>query len=120
MRFYCKEANKPLFDKEQLESKEVLKIEDADKECSFLQVYSRRRGYTLVSQREYFLSAVQFRIEDTYYIVAHSVNHPDYPEKGDAVRSIVDFVINEFKPGDKGAGCSFTRCFRAQPKGMVP
>ena len=118
--FYNKAQNKPLFDSEFLEQKELLKIEDTEKDWTYLHVYSKRKGYTLVKPRDYLMSATLFKLNDTLYAVGHSIECPDCPPSPGCVRSVIDFVINEFAPGPEGKGCCFTRTFRAQPGGMIP
>ncbi len=48
------------------------------------------------------------------------MEHPDYPEVKDVVRACLHFLICEFKVGPDGKGSTFTRLFKADPKGSLP
>lgn len=54
------------------------------------------------------------------YTVAHSIEHPEFPEQKMPVRAKVDFMINEARPNPRGKGTLFTRMCRADPKEKIP
>ena len=119
-KFYLKLENKPLYDEHFMDGKIFDKVVDKTNNCEFFNSWMKRGNVKVIQPRDSVNAYAKFYIGDAIYLVAHSITHPDYPETPDAVRAVLDFLVAEWKPGADGKGCTFSRIFRADPKGSIP
>ena len=119
-KYARKMENKPLYDEHFEEGKIFETHEDKENQCDIFHLYMRRGNIKMVDPRDFVVNHCYYKVGDVVYSMAHSITHPDYPERKGAVRADLEFYIWKYEPGAGGKGCKMTRVFRADPKGSLP
>jgi StAR-related lipid transfer protein 10 len=113
-------GNSLKYDQQFKEGKEIENL-DLGIECSI--GYSRYKGGTMVSDRDFCMISGTFKEEDgKIVIIATSVEHPDCPEVKKVVRAecVIGGWIITPDSEDPEHKCSVYYVTQTNPKGMVP